>query len=500
MTDTSALVIGSGFGGAAAALRLGQAGIDTVLLERGRRWDITDPTRDATFATFEKPDGRANWLSPVTVTPAGYEGTPIDRYAGVLEVSRQRGIALLAGAGVGGSSLVYGGIMVQPPRELFRQVFPAELDYDELDRVHFPRVRSVIKKMGPVPDDVLAAKNFTSARVFRDHALRAGYPETSSTKEFHSGICKIDMAIDWDVIRDEMAGRAVPSMSVGQVWYGANSGAKQSVDRNYLRDAEATGKVRVLPLHVVKEISERPGGGYRVVVEVIDEGGTVLEQRTLGCGSLFLAAGSAGTNGLLVRAKAKGWLPRLNEHVGQNVGNDGDVFLFRDKLAETTYPYLGMPGVLALCDYDNPHNPTVMMKVDLPRFAEVFPDSKGLGLFCFVMTPNRGRYVYDGATDGVVLEFEPDPPLAATHLAEKLCRAAGGAITSVTSRFTGHQIGGANMGLVCDVDGRVKGYQNLYVVDGALMPGSTTCVNPAWTIAAVAERCLERILAEDLRR
>src|SRR5262249_40572169 len=159
------------------------------------------------------------------------------------------------------------------------------------------------------------------------------------------------------------------------------------------------------------------------------------------------------------------------EQVRRNLGNDGDVFLLRHKIAETTHPYLGMPGVLALCDCDNPHNPTVMMKVDLPRFAEIFSDGKGLGLFCFVMTPNRGRYVYDGASDGVVLEFEPNAPLAATHLAEKLCRATGGEITSVTSRFTGHQLGGANMGLVCDVSGRVHGYRNLYVVDGALMPG-----------------------------
>ena len=55
-----AIVIGSGFGGAVAALRLGQAGISTLVLERGRRWDIRADGN--TFATFERPDGRAYWL------------------------------------------------------------------------------------------------------------------------------------------------------------------------------------------------------------------------------------------------------------------------------------------------------------------------------------------------------------------------------------------------------------------------------------------------------
>ena len=38
----AALVIGSGFGGGVASLRLGEAGIETIVLERGRRWPITE--------------------------------------------------------------------------------------------------------------------------------------------------------------------------------------------------------------------------------------------------------------------------------------------------------------------------------------------------------------------------------------------------------------------------------------------------------------------------
>ena len=95
-------------GGAVAALRLGEAVVDTVVLERGRRWAITDPTRNTIFSTFKNMDRRAEWMNAVSKTPL-YEGKTIGRYAGVLEVIPGKELTLLVGAGIGGGSLAYGG-------------------------------------------------------------------------------------------------------------------------------------------------------------------------------------------------------------------------------------------------------------------------------------------------------------------------------------------------------------------------------------------------------
>src|SRR5262245_32547980 len=105
-----ACIIGSGYGGGVAALRLAQAGIQAIVLERGRRWPIEDPTTNATFATFDNPDGRASWLSPRTPIATlellfGIQFPPLNIFTGVLEAIDGNGITCLAGAGVGGGSL-----------------------------------------------------------------------------------------------------------------------------------------------------------------------------------------------------------------------------------------------------------------------------------------------------------------------------------------------------------------------------------------------------------
>ena len=54
------------------------------------------------------------------------------------------------------------------------------------------------------------------------------------------------------------------------------------------------------------------------------------------------------------------------------------------------------------------------------------------------------------------------------------------------------------MGSVCDYEGRVQGQRGLYVMDGALLPGTSAACNPSMTIAAVAERAMKRIVANDI--
>ncbi len=493
-----AVVIGSGFGGAVAALRLGQVGIETLVLERGRRWPIRDD--GDTFATFENPDGRAYWLRDQTGEAAlGLPQLvkPIDRYVGVLEVVEGNGIYIGAGAGVGGGSLVFNALFVKPRRELFEGIFPREIDYDEMQDLYYPRVKGIIGS-SPIPADILATDYYLSSRVSFDQATHAGF----STRP-------VDLVIDWDIVRDEIAGLRVPSAIAGQSFYGLNSGATRSLDRNYLQMAEATGHVEILSLHNVVAIERGDGGRYVVTVTRIgDDGEIVSAPRRLVCKYLFLAAGSIGTTSLLVRARDTGTLPALNDHVGRHWAANGDIPVIRGLLPPTNSGTGGPGGHFILEDLDNPFGPTSLVEIVMPPHINAalgafgapphFANYASLGL-----PPAIGSLAYDPAADAVGLNWPASDPrlgnflAAAQHTLAVLDQTNGSMTLSFNPAVSAHPLGGAVMGKACDLDGRVKRHPGLYVVDGALIEGTTGLANPSFTIAALAERCMDRILSRD---
>jgi cholesterol oxidase len=487
------VVIGSGFGGAISALRLVQSGKAVTIIEQGRRWDQPLAFGEQRFSKNLYPDGRSTWLSSTTVIPLG-PPLPIRKTTGVLQGRKLAGKMVLNGAAWGGGSITWGGVMVKPEKRIFEQVFPKEISYEEL-QPYYDEVGRRFNR-GTLPDDVSQADCYQHVRVAKAHNEKAGIPSED-----------VPTSTDWDIVRQELRGEIPASLTAGEAVYGVNSGAKGSLDRNYLQEAEATGLLEVRTLHRVSSISQDADGLYRVALEELNEEGDVIALRDILCKKLFLTAGSVSTSSLLVKAKAKGALPRLNDEVGKGWGNNGNAYALRLGIRESTGRVQGGPPALGLNALDHPLTPVF---IEHPQFP-VGIDLHALMYFSIGLTPTRGQFLYIREKDEVVIDWPKNDEgqevvnEVLLDTLKKLNQANGGWTSSVLTYLREkvkddicyHPLGGCVIGKACDFYGRVKGYEGLYVNDGALMPGASGCCNPSFTISALAERNIARILEED---
>ena len=487
------IVVGSGFGGAITAHRLTAHGVNVTLIEQGRRWDKPLAAGETRFSKNLYPDGRSTWLCNTTVTPLG-PPLPINKTTGVLQGRQLAGKTVLNGAAYGGGSIAYGGILAKPEEHIFKQVFPTEISYQEMQR-HYDTVGRMLGR-GTIPNDVLKTDPFTHVRVARDQCDKAGL-------EWEL----IPTATNWDIVRQELAGTIPPSITQGEAIYGVNSGAKGTLDNTYLKLAENTGRLDVRTLHQVQAIGQNAAGLYTLNTYQINEAGYITAYRSFTCKKLFLTAGTVTTTSLLVKAKAKGALSKLNAHVGQGWGNNGNVYALRMAVGASTGKWQGGPPAIGVRDLNNPLGPLFIEHPQLPLGIDI----RSLLYFGIGISPTRGTFRYDNASGDVVIDW-PSKDLGQERInqsllntLDKMNHANGGFTTSALDNFASkvkddicyHPVGGCVMGKAADFFGRVKGYQGLYVNDGSFMPGASGCVNPSFTIAALAERNIERIIAQD---
>ncbi|MFC0039672.1 GMC oxidoreductase [Actinomadura rayongensis] len=486
------VIIGAGVGGSVTAFRLARAGIDNVVLERGRRWPITP--EGGTFPRFPSLDRRLLWLHGRAPRPPGprwlarlVEGADgLFRSTGLLDALVTPRYAVVCGAGVGGGTLVYGGMLPQPRAEVFRRVFPAEIDYDELDRTYYPRARRRLRGTA-FPDDLLAHPRYRSNGLWRDALEGSGLATEQVVSTY-----------DFDVVRAELDGTATPSVTVGQYFFtGCDSGAKLSVDRTYLARAEETGRTTVRPLHNVLDIAQRRDGKYLVTVERLDTAGTPQERIALTCDRLVVAAGGVHTPRLLVTARETGALPDLNAAVGRQWGTNGDQLpIIRTNDEPTGAPQAGPPNVLAR----NGDGDMLVTHGGLP-----FPFETQLLLCAGVGVSDRfGHWSYSASEKRTRLNWEPSNDATAQRAVTDLLRPIKAQLPSGAKSVNPtavyplilHPLGGAAIGKATDEYGRLHGYRGLYCLDSALMPGSTGAANPVLTITAIVERCLDHLMDE----
>jgi cholesterol oxidase len=502
------VVIGSGFGGGIAALRLAQAGVPVLVLERGRWWH-TGPNAE-TFPHAAIPDKRDLFY---TIWPErNHRRVGISPYVGLLEPVKGHNMTAICPAGVGGGSLVYQGMTVQPSEAVFSRWFPSQVDYQEMHAIYYPRVARMLNAQ-TAPDALINSPTYKAARTFAANVRAAGY-----------ALSKIPMPIDWDYALAELRGEMKPSYTNGDCALGVNNGGKFSVDVTYIAQALATGLVRVAAQHRVTSVARSASGGWDVFVDCTDVRGTVLEQKIITAQTLMLSAGSVNTSRLLVSAAARGQITDLPDGLGEGYGTNGDqIYIWRNPVDDPGVPQ-GGPVIYGSLDWDSPGqlaNTVIQASVPpgkkylgiSPLSTALVPGAMGLSssvatghstmLVGFGESSDRGQFRYNADKDRVELFWPANGDAAiAAAIRERVVKIAGpGSKVINTNKIvnsTWHSLGGACMDVVCDLEGRVKGQQGLYVLDGALMPGTTCAANPSMTIAAVVERALDRIVKNDV--
>lgn len=115
----------------------------------------------------------------------------------------------------------------------------------------------------------------------------------------------------------------------------------------------------------------------------------------------------------------------------------------------------------------------------------------------------RGTFRFDRASNQAILHYpaggNADIAANCTCIVHKLADQSGLPIDGIVyepDTTWAHCLGGATLGTACDSYGRVRGCKNLYVNDGAMLPGSAGASNPSLTITAVAERNIATVVSE----
>jgi cholesterol oxidase len=519
------VVIGSGFGGSVSAMRLAQKGYRVLVLERGRR-----------FRDQELP--QSSWRL------TRYLWAPAVRCYGILEISPFRDVLVLHGSGVGGGSLGYANVLMEPDERSFTAPAWRELaDWRSLLRPHYATARRML--------GVVRNPRWSPAdEVLREIAARWGV--AGSFRPTEVGTFFGEPGREGVEIPDPFFGGEGPSRQgcrhCGGCLIGCRYNAKNTLPKNYLYFAERWG-AEIRPLVAVEDILPRGGDGAD---------GARFELRTRRVGSwwprgggsstvrarnVVVAAGTLGTLRLLLRCRdVTRSLPALSPRLGHGVRTNSEALLgsvsrdssvdYSQGIAITSifqpdeatsvepvrYPagsslmrFLSGPAVtgggffvrLAKSLIEILRRPGDFFRTHLlPRWAQRTTIVLVMQTVDSRLRFRLGRSWFTLFRRGLVSEPDPGSPRPGRiELAHRVNRAFAeqtngiplGSINEglLDIPMTAHILGGCPFGRsgedgVVDLNCQVHGYPGLYVVDGSIVPANPG-VNPSLTIAAMAE-------------
>ncbi|MEU6577280.1 GMC family oxidoreductase [Streptomyces sp. NPDC046805] len=295
--DYDVIVVGSGFGGSVAALRLTEKGYRVAVLEAGRRYTAADLPKNSWDAR------RFIWAPKLGLY-------------GIQRIHLLRNVVILAGAGVGGGSLNYANTLYVPPKAFFDDRQWAHItDWEKELAPYYDQARRMLGvRLNPTvtpADEHLksAAERMGVGRTFHRTPVGVFFGDGQDA----DGSLPTEPGAE---VADPYFGGAGPGrracIECGECMTGCRHGAKNMLTENYLHLAERAG-AEIHALTTVTRITEHDG------VHTVHTRRTDRRRgssRRLTARHVVVAAGTYGTQTLLHTLKARGDLPRISDRLG----------------------------------------------------------------------------------------------------------------------------------------------------------------------------------------
>jgi cholesterol oxidase len=328
MTDRyEAVIVGTGFGGAINACRLSKRWPGRVLvLERGKRYGLG--------AFPRTPHGMANnlWNTEFEKRARPRAVAAISQ-RGLFDVRNYRNMDVILSAGLGGGSLIYANVFLEPPEEVFFERWPKTCRKKNLEPYY--RICKEVLGARPIPA-MQGSRRIVRTELFQNVARQLGRD---------SKLVDINVFFGNDFgnplpqgIQDRNRYGALQTSCTycGECDVGCNYQAKNTLDLNYLYRAEQQYKAVILTEHLVDLVvpanqrgdddpNEDGTHGFRVYYrDLINNAGKhALTNRAI------LSAGSLGSTELLLRCRdVHGSLRRVNGPLGRYFSGNGDFLGF----------------------------------------------------------------------------------------------------------------------------------------------------------------------------
>jgi cholesterol oxidase len=283
--DYDVVVVGSGFGGSVAALRLTEKGYRVAVVEAGRRF------ADDEFAETSWDLRKYLWA-------------PALGCYGIQRIHLLKDVMILAGSGVGGGSLVYANTLYRPLKPFYADKQWAHITDWEAELA--PHYDQAAKMFGVVTNPTVTPSDEVMQKVAADMGVPGSYHPTPVGVFFGTA---------GETVPDPYFGGAGPARTgcteCGSCMTGCRVGAKNTLVKNYLYLAEQAG-AKVLPLTTVTAVRPLTDG---FAVDLRRTGRRA--RATVTAGQVVLAAGTWGTQRLLHSLRDSGVLPALSPRLGE---------------------------------------------------------------------------------------------------------------------------------------------------------------------------------------